>query len=229
MNCENRRHSRLKCPRLHIKMNFRQLDLNLLRVLGAVYRSGSVTEAGHQLALSQPPSAMRWAAAPLLRGSAVRALTGRVAPDAAGAPHPPVRCRCCANSKPSCSAANHSTRHRSRALAALAIGPGRAVVPAPAGAPRAPRGTGLPPVQRVGAGRPAGHRAGSDGRRPAIGILNPQHRGVASGACSASTSWRSARRTGSPRGWRAGSMLSARQLAAAALVVADPRPPRTAA
>ena len=35
-------------------MNFRQLDLNLLRVLGAVYRSGSVTEAGHQLALSQP-------------------------------------------------------------------------------------------------------------------------------------------------------------------------------
>ena len=35
-------------------MNFRQLDLNLLRVLAAVYRSGSVTEAGRQLALSQP-------------------------------------------------------------------------------------------------------------------------------------------------------------------------------
>jgi DNA-binding transcriptional LysR family regulator len=35
-------------------MNFRQLDLNLLRVLGAVYRCGSVTEAGRQLALSQP-------------------------------------------------------------------------------------------------------------------------------------------------------------------------------
>ncbi|MDP1646713.1 MAG: LysR family transcriptional regulator [Rubrivivax sp.] len=35
-------------------MNFRQLDLNLLRVLVAVYRSGSVTEAGRQLALSQP-------------------------------------------------------------------------------------------------------------------------------------------------------------------------------
>lgn len=35
-------------------MNFRQLDLNLLRVLCAVYRSGSVTEAGRQLALSQP-------------------------------------------------------------------------------------------------------------------------------------------------------------------------------
>lgn len=35
-------------------MNFRQLDLNLLRVLCAIYRSGSVTEAGRQLALSQP-------------------------------------------------------------------------------------------------------------------------------------------------------------------------------
>jgi DNA-binding transcriptional LysR family regulator len=35
-------------------MNFRQLDLNLLRVLCAVYRSGSVTEAGRALALSQP-------------------------------------------------------------------------------------------------------------------------------------------------------------------------------
>lgn len=35
-------------------MNFRQLDLNLLRVLAAVYRTGSVTEAARQLALSQP-------------------------------------------------------------------------------------------------------------------------------------------------------------------------------
>lgn len=35
-------------------MNFRQLDLNLLRVLCAVYRTGSVTEAARQLALSQP-------------------------------------------------------------------------------------------------------------------------------------------------------------------------------
>ena len=35
-------------------MNFRHLDLNLLRVLAAVYRSGSVTRASQQLALSQP-------------------------------------------------------------------------------------------------------------------------------------------------------------------------------
>jgi DNA-binding transcriptional LysR family regulator len=35
-------------------LNFRHLDLNLLRVLAAVYRTGSVTEAGRQLALSQP-------------------------------------------------------------------------------------------------------------------------------------------------------------------------------
>jgi len=35
-------------------MNFRQLDLNLLRVLCAIYRFGSVTEAGRHLALSQP-------------------------------------------------------------------------------------------------------------------------------------------------------------------------------
>jgi DNA-binding transcriptional LysR family regulator len=36
------------------KRTFRHLDLNLLRVLAAVYRTGSVTEAGRQLALSQP-------------------------------------------------------------------------------------------------------------------------------------------------------------------------------
>jgi DNA-binding transcriptional LysR family regulator len=35
-------------------MNFRHLDLNLLRVLAAVYRTSSVTAAGQQLALSQP-------------------------------------------------------------------------------------------------------------------------------------------------------------------------------
>ena len=34
-------------------MNFRQLDLNLLRVLAAIYRTRSVTAAGHSLALSQ--------------------------------------------------------------------------------------------------------------------------------------------------------------------------------
>ncbi len=34
-------------------MNFRQLDLNLLRVLCAIHHTGSVTEAGQQLALSQ--------------------------------------------------------------------------------------------------------------------------------------------------------------------------------
>jgi len=35
-------------------MNFRQLDLNLLRVLAALYRHRSVTEAGRALSLSQP-------------------------------------------------------------------------------------------------------------------------------------------------------------------------------
>ncbi len=35
-------------------MNFRQLDLNLLRVLSALYRTGSVTAAGKLLSLSQP-------------------------------------------------------------------------------------------------------------------------------------------------------------------------------
>lgn len=35
-------------------VNFRQLDLNLLRVLCAVYRQGSVTAAARQLSLSQP-------------------------------------------------------------------------------------------------------------------------------------------------------------------------------
>ncbi len=36
------------------QLAFRHLDLNLLRVLVAVYRTGSVTEAGRMLALSQP-------------------------------------------------------------------------------------------------------------------------------------------------------------------------------
>lgn len=35
-------------------MNFRQLDLNLLRVLAALHRTGSVTAAGKLLSLSQP-------------------------------------------------------------------------------------------------------------------------------------------------------------------------------
>ena len=35
-------------------MNFRHLDLNLLRVLAAIHRTGSVTLAGKALALSQP-------------------------------------------------------------------------------------------------------------------------------------------------------------------------------
>ena len=35
-------------------MNFRQLDLNLLRVLCAIHYAGSVTEAGKALSLSQP-------------------------------------------------------------------------------------------------------------------------------------------------------------------------------
>ena len=35
-------------------MNFRQLDLNLLRVLAAIHRTGSVTLAGKSLSLSQP-------------------------------------------------------------------------------------------------------------------------------------------------------------------------------
>lgn len=35
-------------------MNFRHLDLNLLRVLAAIYRARSVTAAGRQLSLSQP-------------------------------------------------------------------------------------------------------------------------------------------------------------------------------
>ena len=34
-------------------MNFRQLDLNLLRVLAAIHRTRSVTAAGRALSLSQ--------------------------------------------------------------------------------------------------------------------------------------------------------------------------------
>lgn len=40
-------------PSANPRMNFRQLDLNLLRVLAAIHRTGSVTEAGKALSLSQ--------------------------------------------------------------------------------------------------------------------------------------------------------------------------------
>jgi DNA-binding transcriptional LysR family regulator len=41
-------------PSFYKLMNFRQLDLNLLRVLVALHRTNSVTAAGRMLALSQP-------------------------------------------------------------------------------------------------------------------------------------------------------------------------------
>jgi DNA-binding transcriptional LysR family regulator len=58
MDCRNPPHRRGECGPGSIvqgnpAMNFRQLDLNLLRVLCAIHRTGSVTEAGQQLALSQ--------------------------------------------------------------------------------------------------------------------------------------------------------------------------------
>ena len=93
-----------------------------------------------------------------------------------------------ANSKPRLLSGEHLDPAAEAArMAALAIGPGRAVDPAPAGAPRCAARPGCRLSNGVRC-RPTGcHRAGSVDADLAIGILNPQHRGVAAGACSAST------------------------------------------
>jgi DNA-binding transcriptional LysR family regulator len=163
-------------------MNFRQLDLNLLRVLGAVYRSGSVTEAGRQLALSQPATSN--ALARLRRyfdDAAVRALAGWACTRRGWRAASPLGDGLAARA--GSRAAERRVlrpRHRSRALAAVAVGPGRAAVPAAAGAPLRREAPASTAVQRVGPGDhlPAALEAMEVDL--AIGILNPQHRGVAS-------------------------------------------------
>ena len=178
MNCENRRHSRLKChPAAH------QDELPPARsqtccAMLAVYRSGSVTEAGTNWRCRSPPSAMRW------RGCA--ASTSRIRCSClAGGLHPTRLARRIAPGAMShlreleaelLSGESFDPPPKPRALAALAGTWARCCSCRGWRTACAARHR-LPPVQRVGAGRPA-DRAGSDGRRPGDRHLNPQHRGV---------------------------------------------------
>ncbi len=205
-------------------MNFRQLDLNLLRVLGAVYRSGSVTEAGHQLALSQP--AVSNALARLRRyfedplfvpspgGLHPTRLARRIAPGAMSLLRELEAELLSGESFDPATEAAHWRLSLSDLGEQLFL---------PRLAHRVRReapGCRLSNVSVAADRLPAALEAMDADL--AIGILNPQHRGVASESlfrehfvALSAAHWK-------PRGWRAGSMLSARQLAAAALVVADP-------
>ena len=109
----------------------------------------------------------------------------------------PVRCRCCANSKPSCSAANHSTRHRSRLhwrLSPIGLGENSCSCPGWRTACAARHRVAACPTCRC---RPTGWPPRWKRWTP-TGDRHSQSAAPRRGqrACSASTSWRSARRTG---------------------------------
>lgn len=205
-------------------MNFRQLDLNLLRVLGAVYRSGSVTEAGHQLALSQPATSnalarlRRYFDDPLFvpspGGLHPTRLARRIAPGVMSLLRELEAELLSGESFDPATEAAHwrlslSDLGEQLFLPRLAHRVRRE-------APACRLSNVSVPAHQL----PAALEAMDADL--AIGILNPQHRGVASESlfhehfvALSAAQWK-------PRGGRAGRMLTPRQLAAAALVVADP-------
>jgi DNA-binding transcriptional LysR family regulator len=208
----------------HIKMNFRQLDLNLLRVLGAVYRSGSVTEAGRQLALSQPATSNALARlrryfddalfVPSPGGLHPTRLARRIAPGVMALLRELEAELLSGESFDPATEAAHwrlslSDLGEQLFLPRLAHWLRR----------EAPAST-LANVSIPALHLPAALEAMDVDL--AIGILNPEHRGVASESlfhehfvALTAADWQ-------PRGGRAGATLTRRQLAAAALVVADP-------
>ncbi len=205
-------------------MNFRQLDLNLLRVLGAVYRSGSVTEAGQQLSLSQPATSnalarlRRYFDDPLFvpspGGLHPTRLARRIAPGVMSLLRELEAELMVGESFDPRTEAAHwrlslSDLGEQLFLPRLAHRVRRE-------APTCRLSNVSVPADRL----PAALEAMEADL--AIGILNPQHRGVASESlfhehfvALSAAHWK-------PRSGRAGRMLTPRQLAAAALVVADP-------
>lgn len=205
-------------------MNFRQLDLNLLRVLGAVYRNGSVTEAGRQLALSQPATSnalarlRRYFDDPLFvpspGGLHPTRLARRIAPGVMSLLRELEAELLSGESFDPATEAAHwrlslSDLGEQLFLPRLAHRVRRE-------APACRLSNVSVPADQL----PAALEAMEADL--AIGILNPQHRGVASESlfhehfvALSGTHWK-------PRGGRSGRMLTPRQLAAAALVVADP-------
>lgn len=205
-------------------MNFRQLDLNLLRVLCAIHRTGSVTEAGQQLALSQSSTSNALARLRHCFGDAlfVRSPSGlhptrlaqRIAPLVAAHLLQLETALCEDQSFDPTTGCMHwrlslSDLGEQLFLPRLAHRVRRE-------APSCRLSNVSVPAHQL----PAALEAMDADL--AIGILNPQHRGVASESlfhehfvALSAAQWK-------PRGGRAGRMLTPRQLAAAALVVADP-------
>lgn len=205
-------------------MNFRQLDLNLLRVLGAVYRSGSVTEAGRHLALSQPATSnalarlRRFFGDPLFvpspGGLHPTRLARRIAPGVMALLHELEAELLSGESFDPATEAAHWRLSLSDLGEQLFL---------PRLAHRLRREAPASRLSNVSI--PAHHLAAALEAMDAdlaIGILSPQHRGLASESlfhehfvALTAAGWR-------PQGGRAGSTLTRRQLATAALVVADP-------
>jgi len=205
-------------------MNFRQLDLNLLRVLGAVYRSGSVTEAGHQLALSQPATSnalarlRRYFDDPLFvpspGGLHPTRLARRIAPGVMSLLRELEAELLSGEAFDPATEAAHWRLSLSDLGEQLFLPRLAHLVRREAPASR------LSNVSVPADQLPAALEAMDADL--AIGILNPQHRGVASESlfhehfvALSAADWK-------PRSGRAGRMLTPRQLQAAALVVADP-------
>lgn len=210
--------------RRRIKMNFRQLDLNLLRVLGAVYRSGSVTEAGRQLALSQPATSNALARlrryfddalfVPSPGGLHPTRLTRRIAPGVMALLRELEAELVSGESFDPATEAAHWRLSLSDLGELLFL----------------PRLAHLlrreaPASKLTNVSIPAHHLPAALEAMDAdlaIGILNPQHRGIASESlfhehfvAVTAADW-------GPGAGRGGATLTRRQLAAAALVVADP-------
>jgi len=205
-------------------MNFRQLDLNLLRVLGAVYRSGSVTEAGHQLSLSQPATSnalarlRRYFDDPLFvpspGGLHPTRLARRIAPGVMSLLRELEAELLSGEAFDPATEAAHWRLSLSDLGEQLFLPRLAHLVRREAPASR------LSNVSVPADQLPAALEAMDADL--AIGILNPQHRGVASESlfhehfvALSAADWK-------PRSGRAGRMLTPRQLQAAALVVADP-------
>jgi DNA-binding transcriptional LysR family regulator len=205
-------------------MNFRQLDLNLLRVLAAIYRTGSVTEAGRQLALSQPAVSHGLAHLRDFFGDAlfVRSPTGlhptrraqRVAPAAI------AHLRALETALAPAEAFDPATDRVHWQLSMSDLGEILFMQPLAAALRR-----DAPLARVTNAGVPAPRVSASLESRDvdlAIGILEPTHRGIASEklfherfVAITAPDWR-------PSAGRVRETLSASQLSAASLAVASP-------
>ncbi len=206
-------------------MNFRHLDLNLLRVLAAVYRTGSVTAAGQQLALSQPATSNALARLREFFGDElfVRSPRGLHPTRTAQRIAPAVIAHLQALETTVLQRRGVRPGREPRALAAVAVRPRRDPVPAAAGGGAAPGGAALPGFERR-----AWPRSRSAARSRRATSTSP------SASCGRATAASPARRCFeerfvgiTARDWqppagRAGRTLSAKQLAGAAVAVATP-------